>query len=101
MNQSGDRPYSSASLASASDGAASFAGANQLNVSSVGPWNVHSAAAARISFFGLVGFRASASASDAATDEAACDTLDAPEAEEPLEPDAAHAAEAEEADAAR
>jgi hypothetical protein len=45
---------------------------------------VHSAAAATISFFGLVGFRATASASDAVTDEAACDTLDtldAPEAE--------------------
>ena len=47
--------YSVASLAG-SGGEASLAGASQLNTSSVAPWNVHSAAAAVMVFFGLAGF---------------------------------------------
>ena len=65
------RTYSCASPESGSDGAASFAGASQLNVASVGPWNVHSAAAACTIFFGLPDLSASACASDDADGEAA------------------------------
>ncbi len=73
-----------------SGGAASFAGASQLNTSSAEPWKVHSAAAAVMSFFGLDGLRA-ASAPDAARLAEAPDAFEAPEI---IAPDAAKLAEA-------
>lgn len=45
---------------------ASFAGANQLNTLSAEPWNVHSAAAAVLTFFGLADLSEAASLAEAA-----------------------------------
>ncbi len=81
---------------------ASFAGANQLNTLSAEPWNVHSAAAAVLIFFGLVDLSEAASPPEAAR---LAEAAIAPEAAPAITPEAAAAAEAEEApcgtDAAR
>lgn len=46
-------------------GATRFSGASQLNALSVGPWNVHSAAAGVAIFCGLAGLSESASVAEA------------------------------------
>ncbi len=78
-----------ASLAGPS-GEASLAGANQLNKASVEPWNVHSAAAAVLVFFGFTGLTEVATVLEAAvaaeaseaTPAIALDAATAPEAAE-------------------
>lgn len=55
-------------------GATRFSGASQLNALSVGPWNVHSAAAGVAVFCGLAGLSESASVAEAP------DAPDAPDA---------------------
>lgn len=73
---------------------ASFAGANQLNTLSAEPWNVHSAAAAVLTFFGLADLSETVAPPEAAR---LAEAAVAPEAAAAVTPEAAAAAEAEEA----